>query len=161
MEHLKKLLMSFVYGFRGIFRSIKSERNLRIHMVGATYMISILTLTDWFILGRIEWAILLLCCGFVIGSEIMNTGIEDAVNHASKEYTEYGKRSKDAAAGAVIVSVITAIVVGFIILFQPKALKTMFEYFVANPAMFVLLVLSFIPATILIFFGLPKEKGKK
>lgn len=152
--------MSFVYAFRGIFRTIANERNLRIHITCVTYMVSILLFTDWFVLSRTDWAILMLCCGSVIGREIVNTAIENAVNLASKEYTEYGKISKDAAAGAVLVSAITAVIVGFIILFQPEAFKAMYEYFLGNPKMFIVLVLSIIPATLFIFFGIPiKKKG--
>ena len=161
MEHYKKLSMSFVYAFKGIFRTIKNERNLRIHLTCLTYMISILLLTDWFTLSRTDWAILVLCCGTVIGGEIVNTAIENAVNLASEEYTEYGKISKDAAAGAVLVSAITAVIVGIIILFQPDAFKAMYEYFVSNLAMLAVFVLSIIPATLFIFFGIPTGKGKK
>lgn len=161
MDHYKKLFMSFVYAFRGIFRTIKNERNLRIHLTCVIYMISILSLTDWFTLSRTDWAILVLCCGTVIGGEIVNTAIENAVNLASEEYTEYGKISKDAAAGAVLISAVTAVVVGIIILFQPDAFKAMYEYFVSKPAMLAVFVLSIIPATLFIFFGIPTGKGKK
>lgn len=161
MEHYKKLFMSFVYAFRGIFRTIANERNLRIHLTCVIYMISILSLTDWFTLSRADWAILVLCCGTVIGGEIVNTAIENAVNLASQEYTEYGKISKDAAAGAVLISAITAVIVGLIILFQPEAFKAMFEYFKGNPMMLIVAVLSIIPATLFIFFGIPTGKGKR
>ena len=69
------------------------------------YMISILLFTDWFTLSRTDWAILVLCCGPVLGGEIVNTAIENAVNLAGEKYTEYGKISKDAAAGAVLADV--------------------------------------------------------
>lgn len=161
MEHYKKLFMSFVYAFNGIFRTIRNERNLRIHITCMVYMISILLFTDWFTISRADWAILVLCCGTVIGGEIVNTAIENAVNLAGEEYTEYGKISKDAAAGAVLISAITAVIVGVIIMFQPEAFRAMFEYFVSNPLMFALLVISIIPATLFIFFGIPTGKGKK
>ena len=152
--------MSFVYAFRGIFRTIANERNLRIHIICVVYMMSILLFTDWFVLSRTDWAILVVCCGSVIGGEIVNTAIENAVNLANEKYTEYGKISKDAAAGAVLISAITAVIVGLIILFQPDAFKAMYEYFLGNRKMFIVLVLSIIPATLFIFFGIPfKKKG--
>ena len=153
--------MSFVYAFRGIFRTIANERNLRVHITCVVYMVSILLFTDWFTLSRTDWAILMLACGSVIGGEIVNTAIENAVNLASKEYTEYGKIAKDAAAGAVLVSAVFAVIVGIIILFQPEAFKAMYEYFAGNLPMFAVLVLSIIPATLFIFFGFPTKKGKK
>ncbi len=161
MEHYKKLFMSFVYAFKGIFRTIANERNLRIHITCVVYMVSILLLTDWFTLSRTDWAVLMLACGSVIGGEIVNTAIENAVNLASKEYTEYGKIAKDAAAGAVLISAIFAVVVGLIILFQPAAFKAMYEYFRCNIPMFILFLLTLIPATLFIFFGVPTKKGKK
>ena len=153
--------MSFGYAFKGIFRTIANERNLRIHLTCVVYMVSILLFTDWFTLSRTDWAILMLACSGVIGGEIVNTAIENAVNLASKEYTEYGKIAKDAAAGAVLVNAVFAVVVGIIILFQPEAFKAMYEYFRGNLPMFGLLVLSIIPATLFIFFGFPTKKGKK
>ena len=161
MEHYKKLFMSFVYAFRGIFRTIANERNLRVHITCVVYMVSILLFTDWFTLSRTDWAILMLASGSVIGGEIVNTAIENAVNLASKEYTEYGKIAKDAAAGAVLISAMFAVIVGLIILFQPEAFKAMYEYFMGNIPMLIVFVLSIIPATLFIFFGIPGKKGKK
>ena len=161
MEHYKKLFMSFTYAFKGIFRTIANERNLRIHLTCVVYMVSILLFTDWFTLSRTDWAVLMLACSGVIGGEIVNTAIENAVNLASKEYTEYGKIAKDAAAGAVLVSAVFAVIVGVIILFQPEAFKAMFEYFKENLHMLAVLALSIIPATLFIFFGVPVKKGKK
>ena len=161
MEHYKKLFMSFVYAFRGIFRTIANERNLRIHLTCVVYMVSILLFTDWFTLSRTDWAILMLASAGVIGGEIVNTAIENAVNLASKEYTEYGKIAKDAAAGAVLVSALFAVIVGIIILFQPEAFKAMYEYFTGNLPLLGVLLLSIIPATLFIFFGFPTKKGKK
>ena len=161
MEHYKKLFMSFVYAFKGIFRTIANERNLRIHITCVVYMVSVLLLTDWFTLSRTDWAVLMLACGSVIGGEIVNTAIENAVNLASKEYTEYGKVAKDAAAGAVLISAIFAVIVGIIIMYQPAAFKAMYEYFTEKPFMFAVFLISLIPATLFIFFGVPTKKGKK
>lgn len=161
MEHYKKLFMSFTYAFKGIFRTIANERNLRIHLTCVIYMVSILLFTDWFVLSRTDWAVLMLACSGVIGGEIVNTAIENAVNLASEEYTEYGKIAKDAAAGAVLISAVFAVIVGFIILFQPEAFKAMYEYFKGNISMLAVLIISIVPATLFIFFGVPLKKGKK
>lgn len=161
MSHLKKLLMSFVYAFKGIFRTIKTERNLRIHLTCLCYMLGFLCFTDWFVLTRADWAILILAAGAVISLEIVNTAIENTVNLASEKHTEYGKIAKDAAAGAVLVSAIVAVTVGIVILFQVDAFKAMFSYFAANPLMFVLFLVSIVPATLFIFLGVPFSGGKK
>lgn len=160
MEHYKKLFMSFVYAFSGIFRTIKNERNLRIHLTCVCYMLGFLLCTDWFVLTRTQWAVLVLACAMVIGGEIVNTAIENAVNLASREYTEYGKTAKDAAAGAVLISAISAVIVGFIILYQPEAFESMFLYFKEKPLMLALFVVSIVPASLFIFLGLPGKRDK-
>lgn len=160
MEMYKKLFKSFYYAFRGIIRTIKTERNLRIHITCLIYMFSILGFTDWFTLGRTDWAILLLTSGTVIAAEIVNTAVENAVNLASEEYNRYAEISKDAAAGAVLVSAAFAVLTGIAILFQPEAFRAMYEYFISNILSFVLFVLSIVPATCFIFFGFGKPKGR-
>ncbi len=134
---------------------------MRIHLTCLTYMFSILTLTDWFVLTRTDWAVLLIASGTVIAGELFNTAIENAVNLASHEKTEYGKIAKDAAAGAVLISAVFAVLAGVAILFQPDAFFKMFEYFKSNITMLIIAVLSIIPATAFIFFGIPYKKEKK
>lgn len=161
MEHYKKLFMSFVYAFTGIFSTIKNERNLRIHLTCVCYMFGFLGFTDWFVLEKADWAILVLACGTVIGGEIVNTAIENAVNLVSEKHTQYGKIAKDAAAGAVLISALCAVIVGIIILYQPAAFRMMFDYFMSNPLMLLVLVLSIIPASLFIFLGVPFRFGGK
>ena len=159
MEQYKKLFRSFTYAFAGIFRTIKNERNLRIHLTCLVYMFGFLCFGSWFELSRTDFAVLVITSGLVISSEIINTAIENTVNLASEKYTEFGKIAKDAAAGAVLVNVIFAVITGFIIMFQPEAFKKMFEYFLSNIHMLLILIASIIPATVFIFWGNPFRKG--
>lgn len=158
MEHYSKLFKSFFYAFRGIIHAVLTERNLRIHLTCLIYMFAILLLTDWFVLTRAEWAVLVIASGTVIAGELFNTAIENAVNLASEKKTEYGKISKDTAAGAVLISTVFAVVAGIIIMFQPEAFKSMYEYFTTNIPMLIVFILSIVPATLFIFFGTPHKK---
>lgn len=160
MNEYKKLFKSFGYAFSGIFHCVRHERNLRIHLTCLTYMFSILVFTDWFTLSRTDFAVLVVACSTVIAAEIINSAVENAVNLASEEYSEYGRLSKDAAAGAVLATAIFAVITGIIILFQPAAFSQMFNYFKDNLLMLLILALSIIPATIFIFWGIPFSKGK-
>lgn len=160
MNNYKKLFKSFSYAFKGVIRTIKTERNLRIHITCLVYMFGILGFTDWFELTRTDYAILLLTSGTVIAAEIINTAIENAVNLACEKYTRYGEISKDAAAGAVLVSAIFAVATGIALLFQPEAFKAMYNYFTNNLIIFALFVLSIIPATVFIFYGFGPYKRK-
>ena len=156
MDYYKKLFRSFVYAFKGVYNTIKTERNMRIHITCLIYMFSILGFTDWFTLDRTDWAILVVASGTVIACEVINTAVENAVNLATQEYNKFAETAKDAAAGAVLVSAAFAVITGFIIMFQPEAFRLMFTYFKENPLHFALTALSIIPATLFIF--LPKRK---
>ncbi len=160
MDNYKKLFRSFLYAFKGIARTIKAERNLRIHITCLTYMFSILCFTDWFVLSRADFAILVVTSGTVIAAEIVNTAIENAVNLATDGYNRYAEISKDAAAGAVLVCAIFAVITGIVLLYQPEAFKAMYLYFSENILMAVILLLSIIPATLFIFFGFGPIKRK-
>lgn len=160
MSEYKKLFKSFYYAFRGIARTVKTERNLRIHITCLIYMFSILGLTDWFTLSRTDEAILILASGLVIAAEIINTAIENAVNLASEEYNRYAEISKDAAAGAVLICAFFAVLTGVAILFQPVAFRAMFEYFTDNILSLAIFILSIIPASYFIFWGFSRPKGK-
>lgn len=161
MDEIKRLLKSFSYAASGVLHCIKKERNLRIHLTFLTYMFSILLSTDWFILSRADYAVLVVISALVISTEIINTAVENAVNLASEEHTEYGRIAKDAAAGAVLVAAIFAIITGLVIMLQPAAFKAMFAYFISNPVMLVIFLASLIPAFLFIFGGNPFSKGKK
>lgn len=160
MNEYKKLFKSFTYAFKGIGYVIKHERNFRIHLSCIIYMFSILTLTDWFKLTRTDYAVLLVVSALVLSLEIVNTAVENSVNLASKEFTEYGRIAKDAAAGAVLIAAIFAVLTGIAILFQPEAFVKMYEYFKDNVLMFILFMVSVIPMTLFIFRGNPFKKRK-
>lgn len=131
---------------------------MRIHLVCVIYMFSILFLTDWFILSKSDWCALLLASALVLSGEIINTAIENAVNLETREYNELAKIAKDAGSGAVLVNAVFAVIVGLVVLLQPQAFRQMYHYFAGNPLMFVLFVLSIVPATLFIFYGFPFHK---
>lgn len=160
MNEYKKLFKSFTYAFKGVGYVIKHERNFRIHLSCIIYMFSILTLTDWFKLTRTDYAVLLVVSALVLSLEIVNTAVENSVNLASKEFTEYGRIAKDAAAGAVLIAAIFAVLTGIAILFQPEAFVKMCEYFKENVLMLLLFMVSIIPMTLFIFWGNPFKKRK-
>ena len=156
MDYYKKLFKSFVYAFRGVYNTVRTERNMRIHITCVIYMFSILCFTDWFRLERSDFAILTVISALVLACEVINTAIENAVNLATEEYHKFAELAKDAASGAVLVSAIFAVITGIIILYQPEAFISMFNCFKANPLHFAILAFSIIPATLFIF--LPKRK---
>ncbi len=156
-EQYKKLFKSFGYAFAGVWNTLRTERNFRIHLTCIGYMLGFLLLTDWFTLSRTDWAVLLLASALVLSMEIVNTALESVVDLATQERHPLAKKAKDAAAGAVLVCAIFAVLVGLCILLQPQAFRQMFLYFKTHLWAFALFVLSIIPATAFIFFGGRKQ----
>ena len=118
-EKHKKLINSFKYAFAGIISSLKTEQNMRIHILAV-----ILVIIAGFVLkiSLIEWCICITLCGMVIFAELINTAIETTVDIAMPEINEKAKLAKDISAAAVLVLAISSAIVGCII-FVPKIIE--------------------------------------
>ena len=125
MKRREPLYKSFGFAFEGIFNTIKSERNIKIHIF-ATIMVVIFG----FILkiSYVEWLICLLLFGLITSLELVNTAVEATVDLATEERKALAKKAKDAAAGAVLYSAIIAAITGGIIFF-PKFFNFIIECF--------------------------------
>ena len=76
----------------------------------------------WLIgLSSTEWIAIVFAIGSVLAAEAVNSSIEALADLVSPEYNEAIKRTKDLAAGAVLILAISAAIVGLII-FIPKIL---------------------------------------
>jgi diacylglycerol kinase len=107
---------SFSYAFHGLIKIIHDQHNFRIHLAAA-----VIVVTCGFIwrVSPLEWTILVLCIGFVLSIEAINTAIESIVDFVSPEYHELAGKIKDIAAAAVLVAAFVSAVAGLII-FIPK-----------------------------------------
>lgn len=155
---MKALLKSFVYAGKGIFWCIINERNMRAHFTLCVYMYTYLLCYDFFILTKTEWAIILLLNALVFSLEMVNTAVEKAVDMVTEEKHPLAKISKDAAAGAVLVSAVFAVVIGVMILGQPQAFRDMFTYYKEHIYMLVILALSLVPSFGFIIKGIPSRR---
>ncbi len=110
------LYKSFGYAFKGIGRTIRDERNIKIHLLATVLVVAF----GFFLhISIAEWMICLILFGLVISLELVNTAIEATVDLVTDERKPLAGKAKDAAAGAVLVSAIMAAVIGCII-FLPK-----------------------------------------
>ncbi|MEH7453552.1 diacylglycerol kinase family protein [Gottfriedia acidiceleris] len=108
------LLKSFGFAFSGIFKVIKDERNIKIHLFAALISIG---LAFYLHISRIDWLILLLTITIVISLELVNSSIEAVVDLASPNKHPLAKKAKDVAAGAVLVAAIVSIIIGALLFF--------------------------------------------
>lgn len=151
MQDIDSLVRSFIYAIKGFCWMVFHERNFRIHLVCVGYMIYFLTRYDFFVLEKIEVAVLVMMASLVLGAEMINTGIEKADDSVSREKRYTIKVSKDVAAGAVLVFAAASVVVGIILLWQPPAFEALFNHYYENPHYVVNLLISFTVSLLFIF----------
>lgn len=157
---MKNLLKSFVYAFKGIVFCIANERNFRIHLCFLAFMFGFLTLRDFFVVSKTQFAILALTSAAVISLELVNTAVEKAVDLACGEKKHsLAKIAKDACAGSVLVSAIAAVIIGVLILYQPDAFSAMYAYYKSNFTEFALLIASVAAGFAFVFAGPKKIAG--
>ena len=111
----------FSNAFRGLRVFSQTTRNLFIHIIVAVVVI---ILGFYFKISNTEWAMLVFAIGLVFISEAFNTAIEIDIDLTSPEFHPYARDTKDVAAGAVLLSVFTAVIIGLVI-FLPKILQIM------------------------------------
>ncbi|MBV4419368.1 diacylglycerol kinase [Clostridium tyrobutyricum] len=109
---VKKLLDSFNYAIEGIIYSVRTQRNMRIHMLAALF---ILTLCFFYDLSKIEILSITITITMVIMAELFNTAVEFAIDATTNYYHPLVKLAKNAAAGGVLVTAVNAVLVGYII----------------------------------------------
>ena len=143
--------MSFRYAIEGIIAAIRSESHLRFHIVIANL---ICVFAKFYGISKAEWAVLILCIFGVISAELLNTGIERAVDTATCEINPMAKLSKDASAGAVLVLCVGAVLVG-VCLFGDfaKIEATLIHIFTDFKVLIPCLVLGVLDVVFLVFGG--------
>lgn len=118
IKQAKRQAKSYRYAAKGVKYTLNSQVNIWLHLIIAV-IVSLLAYLLHFTAEQL--LIVVLAIGFVITAELFNTAIEEMVNLLSPEYHEVAGVVKDVAAGAVLVSAITAAIVGCI-LFGPALL---------------------------------------
>lgn len=154
---MRALLKSFRYAGRGVLYCLKNERNMRIHMVTAFYLLLFL---PFFQLTRGQTALLLLAIAVVMAAEAVNTSIETIVNRLSPAYDQLARIAKDTAAGAVLLCAVFSVAIGFLLLWQPQAFAAAYSFFAMHPVLLAVLILSLIPAVCFIFYGFGSVKKR-
>ncbi|MHB8469270.1 MAG: diacylglycerol kinase [Gaiellaceae bacterium] len=106
------VLDSFNYAFEGIIHVLRTQRNLRIHFLAAIGVVGAAAALG---VQRVELILLLLAIAFVLVAEMLNSAIEGAIDVSTTSFDPNAKLAKDIAAGAVLISTVTAIAVGYLV----------------------------------------------
>lgn len=115
-HHPRRHVNSFKYAVRGLKHAIKYEANFRIEVLIA---ILALSLGFYFQINLIEWLILSLALGALISAELLNTVIEEFIDHLIHEHHEGVRVIKDLCAGYVLVVSLSVLVV-LLLVFVPR-----------------------------------------
>ncbi len=100
---------SFADGLRGLAWALRSQWHLWLHLAisGTAVAVGL-----WLRFSAVEWALLVLAIAAVFAAELANTALEVALDRLHPEHDPLIGRAKDIAAGAVIVTIGAALVVG-------------------------------------------------
>lgn len=139
-------MKSFMYAFRGIRYVIRTERNMRIHLCFAFYVVLFGIITE---LSASEWAAVLICIGMVTALECLNTALEKLCDTVHPGASKGIKHAKDASAGAVLCAAIVSAVAGCFIFFRAEKICAAIDFAVCSPFVAILIILMILP---LIYF---------
>ncbi len=124
-QFIRSRIQSFRYAFAGWGVVLKNEPNSWVH---AFVSVAVVVVAFWLQLPARDWAVLLLTIVLVWAAEFFNTAIETVVDLASPEQHPLAKAAKDVSAAGVLLTAITAVLVGLLVLGPPlwAKLQTLF-----------------------------------
>ena len=153
LQRSYSLLQSFRFAGRGIRHALRRERNLRIHFSLAAYIFYFAV--RYYHFSRTEYALLAVVMGLVIACELLNTAVENAVDLGTSVYHPLAGIAKDTAAGAVLVSSVTAVAVGVLLLWDPSVFSLILPDMIKQLPIWLVL-----EALTLVWIFLPRQDGK-
>jgi diacylglycerol kinase len=118
----QSIFKSWSVSLQGFVNAVRTERNVGLV---CAFVVLALTLSVLLQISILEWIIVILCCGLVLTTELLNTAIEAVTDLACDEKIHpLAKIAKDTASAATLVASCTSLIIGLLI-FIPK-LMTLF-----------------------------------
>jgi len=117
MRTRPSIIESLNYAIEGVVHVLRTQRNMRIHFAIA---VGVLVAAIAVGVSRVELIVLLLSITFVLVAEMINTAVEATIDAATTSFDPMAKLAKDIAAGAVLISAVNAVAVGYLV-FAGKA----------------------------------------
>ncbi len=147
---MKSFFKGFKFAWSGIIHCVKNERNMRIHMVAALY---VLIFARFFAFSRTDYAVLVLTIGGVFSAETVNTSLEILCNKVSKKKDPYIRAAKDAAAGAVLILAVLSVFIGLFLFGDIEGIRNMCGFYITHPVNLTALILLMPAAVFFIVKG--------
>jgi undecaprenol kinase len=115
-HHPRRHIKSVNYALRGIMHAVLNEANFRVQLAIATVC---LLAGLFYKISIFEWIAIVLVCGMLLSAELINTAIEEFIDHLIHEHHEGARVIKDLTAGYVLTTALCALIV-FLLIFLPK-----------------------------------------
>ena len=112
-------IRSFRFAFNGVLTMLRSQHNAWIHTLAT---VVVCAAGFWLRLSTLEWCGIVLAVVAVWVAEALNTAFEFLADVASPEFHPLVEKSKDVAAGAVLISAVGAVVIGTLV-FGPHIIR--------------------------------------
>ena len=122
MRHAK----SFKHAFEGIFHALLNEPNFRVQIVIVALS---LYFGKMFGITNVEWGILVISLGLLLAAELINTVVEELMDHFVRHDDPVVKIIKDLTAGFVLITAFTALIILYLI-FEPRIRVMVIDNFV-------------------------------
>ena len=118
LTFVKSRLKAFGYAWDGLVDFFVNQEPVMVHLIA----IGVALGTAW-LLGfpAWKWVMFVICIGFTLVTEALNTAIEYVVDLVSPDYHVLAGKAKDVAAAAVFLSALTAVTVYVILVWDALA----------------------------------------
>jgi diacylglycerol kinase (ATP) len=147
---------SFAFAFKGLASCVRTERNFRIHLVAAFYVLAAAAVMH---LTKAEWIAVILCIGAVMGAEIFNTSIEKLCDAVHPDRSVIIGLVKDMTAGGVLMFSAASAVIGGIVFIDADKWLRVLKFIKEQPIPAVLIALT-LPAAMFFIFRRYRYDGK-
>ncbi len=121
MRARPSVMESFNFAIEGVIHVLRTQRNMRLHFAAAVAVIVVAVAVG---VSKLELSVLLISIAFVLVAEMINTAVEGAIDAATTSFDPMAKLAKDIAAGAVLISSVNAVAVGYLVFAGKAADKT-------------------------------------
>jgi diacylglycerol kinase len=112
-HHPIRHIKSFKHAFNGIFHALLNEANFRVQVV---IVILAVIFGKLFKISNVEWAIITISMSLLLASELVNTTVEEIMDHFVKHDNPVAKVVKDLAAGFVLINAIGSLIILYLVI---------------------------------------------
>jgi diacylglycerol kinase (ATP) len=107
-----KWVQSFNNAIDGLIFVFKTQRSMKVHILFTLFVLLISVVLN---VAFVDFLFLTFAMSLVLITEMINTALEMIMDMISESYHPLVRVSKDVSAGAVLISTLTALIVGYLI----------------------------------------------